>query len=130
MSQSLRTGLPAPRPGLTTLSSLKDRACVGSGAAKGASLRGLGTTARGSAAAQSDQGPELDDPGAAGRAQPRHRSAWAHQQGRALSQSLETRLQSPRPQPSRLPAPGGVGGLGLSLGHPEGPSRAVQGRPR
>lgn len=128
MSRSLRTGLPAPRPGLTTLSSLKDRACVGSSAAKGASQRGLRTTARGSAATHSDQGPELDSLGAAGRAQPRHGSPWAHPRGRALSPSLETWLQSPRPQPSRLPAPGGVGETGALSGAPRGARQGCAGK--
>ena len=81
-----------------------------------------GTTARGSAAAQSDQGQSWTVP-------EQHGSPWAHQRGRALSPSLETWLQSPRPQPSRLPAPGEWGGPGAVSGAPEGPGRAVQGRP-
>ena len=97
MNRSLRTGLPAPRPGLTSLSSLKDRACVGSGAAKGAGLRGLGPRP-GAVRPLSQTRARAGRSGAA-------RSPWAHQRGRALSPSLETRLQSPRPQPSRLPAP-------------------------
>ena len=83
MNRSLRTGLPAPRPGLTTLSSLNDRACVGSGAAKRAGLRGLGPrpgAARPLSQTRARAGRSQSSTGAPGRtsgAEPSAR-AWRH----------------------------------------------------
>ena len=99
---------------------------MGSGAAKGTSVKGLGTTAWGSGAASVRPGaragrswssmqspaPTLGAPG---------RTSGAEPSARAQSHGPGALLLSP---PGSL-RPGEWGGLGLSLGHPKGPGGAA-----
>ena len=121
MSQSLRTGLPASRPGLTTLSSLKRQGLCGQRCSQGDQCERPGDHSLGQWSGISEtRGQSWTVLEQQAEPSPHLGSPWAHQRGRALSQSSEPRPRSPPSQPTRLPAPRGMGRPGAVSGAPQG----------